>query len=68
MTETDPRLYEIAEGWAAAGQGWAVHAATPEAATALYYERAALYAALASMPPWRERQKDEVAVAAKPPT
>lgn len=37
------RLYKIVTGWAAHGNGWAIHAPTKKLALKEYYERCAFY-------------------------
>ena len=48
----EPMLIEIAQGWSAHGDGWAVHGATREEAIAKYWEAARRRQEILAMPPW----------------
>ncbi len=50
-----PIVEKIVAGWAAKGDGWAVHAPTKEEAIEKYKERKKYYEWLASQPPVYER-------------
>lgn len=46
-----PRLMKIKNGWAAIGDGWAVHAPTKEAALVKYKEAERHHAEIEARPP-----------------
>ena len=52
-------IYEVADGWAAQGDGWTVHAPTLEEVQERFRIRARFYAELKLLPPWRERRQWE---------
>jgi hypothetical protein len=55
-----PKLEKIASGWAAYGNGWAVHAPTKQKALAKYQERKAFHDKLVALPPFRDRIHQEM--------
>jgi hypothetical protein len=55
----DPILTEIKNGWAALGDGWAVHGRTKEEAIQKYYEAEARHREIDQRPFWYERLQQE---------
>ena len=49
---SEPKIDKVKAGWAALGEGWAVHAPTREAAIEKYKERERFYRELIARPPW----------------
>ena len=52
------KLNRVKGGWAAHGEGWAVHAPTQEEARAKHKERVAFYRELATKPFWYENPEN----------
>lgn len=50
-----PDLTPIKNGWAAHGNGWAVHAATPEEAIQKFLEAERRHREIDNLPFWHER-------------
>ena len=48
----EPELFPIANGWAAYGDGWAVHGATREEAIEKYRKAEQRRREILAMPPW----------------
>ncbi len=55
MIEEHPRLTEIKGGWAAHGDGWAVHGATKDEAQRLFTEAQKRHQEIAKQPLFCER-------------
>jgi hypothetical protein len=53
----EPRVYEIKNGWAAAGDGWAVHAATREEALRQFEEARREHDEIKRRPPYYEQPR-----------
>jgi hypothetical protein len=56
-TTPDPILRTIKNGWAAYGDGWAVHAPTREEAIQKYWEAVERHRLIESLPYWFEQVK-----------
>ncbi len=50
--QNKPKLVKIVDGWAAHGQGWAVHAKTKEEAIKKYHEWRVFWSNLSKGPQW----------------
>jgi hypothetical protein len=55
--ENEPRVEPIKGGWAARGEGWAVHAPTRDEAIERYEERARHYREIDARPFWYEQME-----------
>jgi hypothetical protein len=56
-TTKEPELFPITNGWAAHGDGWAVHGATREEALENYRKAEQRRHEILAMPPWYEQVK-----------
>ena len=56
-TTKEPELFPILNGWAAHGDGWAVHGATREEALENYRKAEQRRREILAMPPWYEQVK-----------
>ena len=54
----EPILVQIKSGWAARGNGWAVHAPTKEEAISKYKQRKQFYSEILSRPLWCDNPKN----------
>ena len=54
----EPRLTRIKSGWAAHGDGWAVHGPTKQGAIEKFKKREEFYEDLAKRPPWYENSEN----------
>lgn len=52
---SEPRLEKIKVGWAARGDGWAVHAATEEEAVRLFRDAERRHKEILARPPFYEQ-------------
>ena len=48
----EPTVVQIYEGWAAHGDGWAVHGATQEEAIENYWKAVQRHKEILALPPW----------------
>ena len=54
----EPKLVKIKSGWAAHGNGWAVHAPTKDEVIKKYHERKKFYIELLKLPLWCDNPKN----------
>lgn len=59
FARTEPVLTPIKNGWAASGEGWAVHGRTKEEAIQKYYEAEAQHREIDQRLFWFERRRQE---------
>ncbi len=52
---SEPMLVEIANGWAAHGEGWAVHGRTREEALENYRKAEQRHREILALPPWYQQ-------------
>ena len=56
----EPVLVQLYNGWAAHGDGWAVHGATREEAIENYWQAEERHREILAMPPWHEQAEIQV--------